>query len=138
MENQDISMSFKNFFLITFFIILYVFFNSARPDLEEARQQLIVETAANKKALQELEDKILFTLAQSEGSNILENEEATEVLDSSKYLVDDIKSKQKVIFRYLTVKYYLLCTCNIIIFFPRFMFQNCGKGVQISKQLLQL
>ncbi|GFT27966.1 dynein heavy chain 7, axonemal, partial [Nephila pilipes] len=67
-----------------------------RPDLEEARQQLIVQTAANKKSLQELEDKILFTLAQSEGSNILENEEATEVLDSSKFLVDDIKAKQKV------------------------------------------
>ncbi|XP_035209359.1 dynein heavy chain 7, axonemal-like [Stegodyphus dumicola] len=67
-----------------------------RPDLEEARQQLIVQTAANKKALQELEDKILFTLAQSEGSNILENEEATEVLDSSKFLVDDIKAKQKI------------------------------------------
>ncbi|GIY97066.1 dynein heavy chain 7, axonemal [Caerostris extrusa] len=60
-----------------------------RPDLEEARQQLIVQTAANKKSLQELEDKILFTLAQSEGSNILENEEATEVLDSSKFLVAD-------------------------------------------------
>lgn len=71
---------------------------ASRPDLEEARQQLIVETAANKKALQELEDKILKTLAQSEGSNILENEEATEVLDSSKFLVDDINSKQKVIF----------------------------------------
>ncbi|GFR02297.1 dynein heavy chain 7, axonemal [Trichonephila clavata] len=67
-----------------------------RPDLEEARQQLIIQTAANKKSLQELEDKILFTLAQSEGSNILENEEATEVLDSSKFLVDDIKAKQKV------------------------------------------
>ncbi|KAF8769940.1 Dynein heavy chain 7 like protein [Argiope bruennichi] len=67
-----------------------------RPDLEEARQQLIVQTAANRKSLQELEDKILFTLAQSEGSNILENEEATEVLDSSKFLVDDIKAKQKI------------------------------------------
>lgn len=76
--------------------VSYFFF--PRPDLEEARQQLIVETAVNKKALQELEDKILYTLAQSEGSNILENEEATEVLDSSKFLVDDINSKQKVIF----------------------------------------
>ncbi|GFQ79129.1 dynein heavy chain 7, axonemal, partial [Trichonephila clavata] len=40
--------------------------------------------------------KFYLTLAQSEGSNILENEEATEVLDSSKFLVDDIKAKQKV------------------------------------------
>lgn len=83
-----------------------------RPDLEEARQQLIVQTAANKKALQELEDKILFTLAQSEGSNILENEEATQVLDSSKFLVDDIKSKQKVFFKFLYDE------LNIYFFFP--------------------
>lgn len=82
---------------VSYFFFCCCFFAS-RPDLEEARQQLIVETAANKKALQELEDKILYTLAQSEGSNILENEEATEVLDSSKFLVDDINSKQKVIF----------------------------------------
>nr|XP_042905569.1 dynein axonemal heavy chain 7 isoform X2 [Parasteatoda tepidariorum] len=67
-----------------------------RPDLEEARQQLIVQTAANEKSLKELEDKILYTLAQSEGSNILENEEATNILDSSKFLVDDIKAKQKI------------------------------------------
>ncbi|KAG8186375.1 hypothetical protein JTE90_026794 [Oedothorax gibbosus] len=67
-----------------------------RPDLEESRQQLIMQTAANVKSLKELEDKILYTLAQSEGSNILENEEATNVLDSSKFLVDDIKSKQKI------------------------------------------
>lgn len=64
--------------------------------MEAARQNLIVETAANKKALHDLEVKILQILSESEGSNILENEEATKVLDSSKYLVDDIKAKQKV------------------------------------------
>ena len=45
--------------------------------------------------LKEIEDKILSTLSQSEG-NILEDETAIEILDSSKLLSDDIAKKQKV------------------------------------------
>lgn len=54
-----------------------------RPDLEDKRQTLIVQSAANKKALKEVEDNILVTLSQTKG-NILEDESAIEVLDSSK------------------------------------------------------
>ena len=54
-----------------------------RPELEEERQALIVQSAANKKQLQEIEDKILQTLSSSEG-NILEDESAITILDSSK------------------------------------------------------
>lgn len=54
-----------------------------RPDLEEERQALIVQSASNKKQLKEIEDKILETLSSSEG-NILEDETAIQVLDSSK------------------------------------------------------
>lgn len=67
-----------------------------RPELEEERQALIVQGAANKKALKEIEDKILFTLSASEG-NILEDESAIKVLDSSKILSDEISKKQKVL-----------------------------------------
>lgn len=45
--------------------------------------------------LKETEDKILATLSESEG-NILENEAAIEILDSSKLISDDIFKKQKV------------------------------------------
>ena len=68
-----------------------------RPELEEERQALIVTSAANKKQLKEIEDKILHTLSASEG-NILEDESAIQVLDSSKVLSDEISKKQKVRF----------------------------------------
>ena len=58
-----------------------------RPDLEEERQALIVQSAANKKQLKEIEDKILETLSSSEG-NILEDESAIQILDSSKVSID--------------------------------------------------
>lgn len=54
-----------------------------RPDLEEKRQTFIIQSAANKKALKEVEDNILVTLSQTKG-NILEDESAVQVLDSSK------------------------------------------------------
>ncbi|EDO37961.1 predicted protein [Nematostella vectensis] len=66
-----------------------------RPDLEEERQALILQSAANKKQLKEIEDKILETLSSSEG-NILEDETAIQILDSSKVLSDEISKKQKI------------------------------------------
>ncbi|XP_063405511.1 dynein axonemal heavy chain 12-like isoform X3 [Mytilus trossulus] len=66
-----------------------------RPELEEERQALIVQSAANKKQLKEIEDKILHTLSASEG-NILEDETAIQILDSSKILSDEISKKQKI------------------------------------------
>ncbi|KAK2577836.1 hypothetical protein KPH14_001102, partial [Odynerus spinipes] len=64
-----------------------------RPDLEAEKNALIVQGAANKKLLKETEDKILEVLSVAEG-NILEDEEAIDVLTSSKNLSDDIHMKQ--------------------------------------------
>lgn len=44
---------------------------------------LIVESADNKKTLKEVEDSILYTLAECKG-NILEDKTAIDILDSSK------------------------------------------------------
>lgn len=59
---------------------------------------MIVTSASNKRQLKEIEDKILHTLSASEG-NILEDESAIQVLDSSKILADEISKKQKVTVR---------------------------------------
>ncbi|XP_065670290.1 dynein axonemal heavy chain 12 isoform X3 [Hydra vulgaris] len=66
-----------------------------RPELEDERQALILQSAANKKQLQEIENMILETLSSSEG-NILEDETAINILDSSKILSDEINRKQKI------------------------------------------
>lgn len=54
-----------------------------RPQLEEMKNELIVESAKNNEQLQIIEDKILYILSSSEG-NILEDESAINVLSSSK------------------------------------------------------
>lgn len=54
-----------------------------RPDLHEYREILIIENAKNDKALKEVENSILETLSSTKG-NILENESAIDILDSSK------------------------------------------------------
>lgn len=51
--------------------------------------------AANKRKLKETEDDILRVLSSSSG-NILEDEQAVTVLQSSKLLADDISEKQRV------------------------------------------
>ncbi|XP_046961667.1 dynein axonemal heavy chain 12 [Vanessa cardui] len=65
-----------------------------RPDLQEKREKLIVQGAANRAALKQVEDDILRTLQESKG-DILEDETAIEVLDSSKILAIDIMKKQE-------------------------------------------
>jgi len=65
-----------------------------RPDLEEAKNTLILDAAANAKQLQEIEDTILQVL-QGEG-NILEDASAIEVLTASKTLSNEIAEKQKI------------------------------------------
>ncbi|XP_039301684.1 dynein heavy chain 7, axonemal-like [Solenopsis invicta] len=64
-----------------------------RPDLESEKNVLIVQSAENKKMLKETEDKILEVLSAAKG-NILEDEEAIDVLMMSKNLSDDIQVKQ--------------------------------------------
>lgn len=65
-----------------------------RPDLQEKREKLIVESAENNTALKNVEDSILRTLQESKG-DILEDEGAIEILDSSKILSDDILIRQE-------------------------------------------
>lgn len=66
-----------------------------KPELEEKKNKLILESAENKKQLKEIEDKILEVLSLSEG-NILEDETAIKVLSSSKELSEEISEKQKI------------------------------------------
>uniref|UniRef100_A0A7N6C1K8 Dynein axonemal heavy chain 12 n=1 Tax=Anabas testudineus TaxID=64144 RepID=A0A7N6C1K8_ANATE len=66
-----------------------------RPELEEERNALILQSAANKRQLKETEDKILETLQSSEG-NILEDESAIQILDSAKIMSNEITKKQQI------------------------------------------
>lgn len=66
-----------------------------RPDLQERKEKLIVESASNSDQLYTLESKILEVLSSSEG-NILEDENAINILSSSKTLSEDIQAKQLV------------------------------------------
>uniref|UniRef100_A0AAV2LX57 Dynein heavy chain n=1 Tax=Knipowitschia caucasica TaxID=637954 RepID=A0AAV2LX57_KNICA len=65
------------------------------PELEEERNALILQSAANKRQLKEIEDKILETLQSSEG-NILEDESAIQILDSAKVVSNEITKKQQI------------------------------------------
>jgi len=66
-----------------------------RPDLEEQRSQLVIQSAENKKKLKEIEDEILHVLSSSQG-NILEDEAAIQVLGQAKVVSNEIEEKQKV------------------------------------------
>uniref|UniRef100_A0A7M5WS23 Dynein heavy chain 3, axonemal n=2 Tax=Clytia hemisphaerica TaxID=252671 RepID=A0A7M5WS23_9CNID len=64
-----------------------------KPELEEKKNKLVLESAANNRQLKEIEDKILHVLSSSEG-NILEDETAIKILSSSKVLSEEITEKQ--------------------------------------------
>jgi len=64
-----------------------------RPELEEERNALIIQSADNKRQLKDIEDKILQVLSTSEG-NILEDETAIKILNSSKNVANEITLKQ--------------------------------------------
>jgi len=66
-----------------------------RPDLEEEKNQLIIQSAENKRQLKEIEDKILEVLSKSEG-NILDDATAVQILSEAKIVSDDISKKQVV------------------------------------------
>ncbi|XP_048509709.1 dynein axonemal heavy chain 7-like [Athalia rosae] len=65
-----------------------------RPDLQEKLENLLVQSAANKKNLKQEEDNILITLSTST-TNILEDDNAIRLLDSSKHLAISIVKKQE-------------------------------------------
>lgn len=66
-----------------------------RPDLEDEKNKLIIQGAENKRKLKEIEDEILRVLSTSEG-NILEDEGAVDILQSSKMLSNEISEKQMI------------------------------------------
>ncbi|KAJ8944984.1 hypothetical protein NQ318_010186 [Aromia moschata] len=67
---------------------------SKKPDLQQLKEELIVQKADNKKALKDTEEKILKTLSESKG-DILEDEKAIQILDDSKILSEEIREKQE-------------------------------------------
>lgn len=69
--------------------------NQERPDLQEKKEALIVESAHNRDSLYKIETQILQVLSSSEG-NILEDENAINILSSSKSLSEEIQAKQLV------------------------------------------
>ncbi|KAK9875370.1 hypothetical protein WA026_007765 [Henosepilachna vigintioctopunctata] len=64
------------------------------PDLQQLKEELIVQKAENKAALLKVEENILRTLAESKG-DILEDESAIKVLDESRTLSVEITEKQE-------------------------------------------
>jgi dynein heavy chain len=66
-----------------------------KPELEEKKNKLILESAENNRQLKKIEDKILEVLSTAQG-NILENETAIQVLSSSKILSTEIQEKQVI------------------------------------------
>ena len=60
-----------------------------RPALAEKKSQLVVESAENKKRLQELQDEILYLLSHSEG-NILDDTKLIDTLGVSKVTSEEI------------------------------------------------
>ncbi|KAL3286288.1 hypothetical protein HHI36_000797 [Cryptolaemus montrouzieri] len=64
------------------------------PDLQQLKEELIVQKAENKAALLRVEENILRTLAESKG-DILEDESAIKVLDESRLLSVEITEKQE-------------------------------------------
>uniref|UniRef100_K3WFJ4 Uncharacterized protein n=1 Tax=Globisporangium ultimum (strain ATCC 200006 / CBS 805.95 / DAOM BR144) TaxID=431595 RepID=K3WFJ4_GLOUD len=62
------------------------------PVLEQQREKLVLEDAANKKTLKEIEDKILYLLQSAEG-NILDDERLIDTLGASKITANKIEEK---------------------------------------------
>lgn len=74
--------------------LLGVLVKKERPDVEERKNRLVVSMAADKRQLQELEDKILKNLSESEG-NILDDVVLIQTLGESKELSRVISERLK-------------------------------------------
>ena len=75
--------------------LLSVVIKVERPELEQRRESLIVETSTNKKLLKDLEDSLLRELAQSTG-NMLDNVELINTLDETKTKASEVAEKLKL------------------------------------------
>ena len=69
-----------------------------RPDLEEAKNQLIVSNAKMKQELKEIEDKILHKLSASEGSPV-DDTDLIHTLEQSKAKSMEIKVNTKIVIK---------------------------------------
>jgi dynein heavy chain len=63
-----------------------------RPDLAEMKSKLVIQNAAMKKEMEEIENKILRMLSESEG-DILEDESLIDTLSDSKHTANQIQKK---------------------------------------------
>nr|XP_031542333.1 dynein heavy chain 1, axonemal isoform X7 [Vicugna pacos] len=66
-----------------------------RPDLEEAKNQLIVSNAKMRQELKDIEDQILYRLSSSEG-NPVDDMELIKVLEASKIKAAEIQAKVRI------------------------------------------
>ena len=84
-----------------------------RPDLEMEKAELIVQNAAMKKQLKEIEDQILELLSSAEG-NILDDENLINVLARLTTHPTQDRSLSPVLRGvYRDVPLYLLCECML-------------------------
>lgn len=84
-----------------------------RPDLEQQKNEMVVQGAENKRKLKELEDQILEVLSNSEG-NILEDETAIKIISEAKVVGTDIGIKQV---QHLTLVFFIYHVLFCIIVF---------------------
>lgn len=73
--------------------LLGVVVAAERPDLEEQRAALVVQSADNARRLADIEDRILEVLSSSEG-NILDDATAVAAITEAKATANDIADKQ--------------------------------------------
>jgi len=66
-----------------------------RPDLEEQKNELVVQNARNNKILQDIEDDILRLLATSEG-DVLEDDTLVDKVTDSKKISNEINEKREI------------------------------------------
>ena len=86
-----------------------------RPDLEDAKNQLIVSNAKMKQELKEIEDKILMRLSDSQGSPV-DDIDLINTLEASKVKSQEIKVCSSLDVQYIYFIIYLKlksCSFNI-------------------------
>lgn len=74
--------------------LLDIVISRERPELQEKFEKILVENINNKRILKQQEDNILHTLSAS-SANILEDEGAIKILDSSKSVAIDLLKRQE-------------------------------------------
>lgn len=72
--------------------LLSVVVRTERPDVEEQREALIIETSAHKALLKQLEDNLLREIATNQG-NMLDNIDLIETLENAKSSAHEVSIK---------------------------------------------